>query len=65
MGRVSLADKYTGLLELARILGVTRETVRLWVKTGKLEAEFFRGQWMVEKKEAQRLIESRGKKTCE
>jgi len=56
-----LPDKlFFSVSEIAQILGVSKKTVRRWIKSGKLEAAKIEGIWKVPRKE---LIEFIGDRT--
>ena len=45
--------------EIAQIFGVSKKTVRRWIRSGKLEAAKIEGTWKVPKKELIEFVKNR------
>ena len=49
--------RYISTTEAARLLGVTTNTVRRWVKAGKIRGKKIMGRWRVLREDIEKLIE--------
>lgn len=56
---MSINEKYYTVAELAEIIGLTDESIRVLIRRGKLKASKFNGAYLIDKEDAERLIKER------
>ena len=56
---MSINEKYYTVAELADILTLTDEYIRVLIRRGKLQATKFNGAYLIDKADAERLIKER------
>lgn len=56
---MSINENFYTVAELAEILNLTDESIRVLIRRGKLKASKFNGAYLIEKADAERLIKER------